>query len=153
MIARMQIRKTSWDALAANPSVAPAEVQKLFRLGQVLEIDSVNPVDFTMINVIGSPAEIDALYNYFDPADKQSIWRWNFDGTVDFDTEYAGQHNDILATEPDHVTYDENGNPTGSTPATFENPNWVNAWAGQGDANYLQRHARGYSRGYSKGYS
>jgi len=37
----------------------------------------------------------------------------------------------LLAVMKDHVTYDQDGNPTGSTPATYENPNWGHVRFGQ----------------------
>jgi len=52
---------------------------------------------------------------------------WNLDGT--FNTVPA----DILAVMKDIITYDQNGNPTGSTPATFAAPNFAHRFAGQED--------------------
>jgi len=52
---------------------------------------------------------------------------WNLDGT--FNTVPA----DILAVQKDFITYDQDGNPTGSTPATYAVPNFGHRFAGQDD--------------------
>lgn len=41
-------------------------------------------------------------------------------GTIEFPTDPQG----VFDVMRDHVTYDEDGNPTGSTPPSFDNPNW-----------------------------
>ncbi len=140
MIARMQIRKTAWDALLANQESAPESIQRILRQGATQEIkDAQNPAGFILMNVIGSATGVDELWDYFSAGDKQSRWNWNFNGKVDFETEYTGQHNDILATQP-----------AGST---FEDGNWSHYWMGQGDSQYIQRYARGVTRGMGSGYA
>lgn len=155
MIARMQIRETSWDSLKSEwaDCVAqqicglPSDIQSLFSGGQITEIEAKNPVDFIALSVIGQKSEIDTLYSYFDTADRQpnQPHRWSIDGKVDFETEYTGQQDDILATQPDHVTYDENGNETSRTPSSFESPNWAQQWLGQGENEFAREYSREYS--------
>ncbi len=38
---------------------------------------------------------------------------------------------EVLAVMPDHVTYDEDGNETSRTPATYANPNWRHVFVDQ----------------------
>ena len=149
MIARMQIRETAWSQLLFdwqtceqdpdNCSV-PQGIQTLLNTGcyKIIE-DAQNPAGFILVNTIGPESRIDELYDYFAAGDKQSIWKWNFNGTVDFATEYTGQHNDILATQP-----------AGST---FEDGNWSHGWVGQGDGQFLQRYARNVSREFGEDFA
>ena len=137
MIARMQIRKTAWDALLANQESASEGIQRILRQGATQEIkDAQNPAGFILMNVIGSTAGVDELWDYFSAGDKQSRWNWNFNGKVDFATEYAGQHNDILATQP--------------ADSTFEDENWSHYWMGQGSSDAKQRYAREFSREFGE---
>lgn len=135
MLAKIQVRGTAWDALLADWDVCrvgvtcditDTDMLRLLRTGRLVTGYWNAPTDFITVAVTGSQTEIDAFYNYFAPADRASDWKWNDDGTVDFATEYTGQQDDILLIHKDHITYDVNGNPTGSAPATFENPNWAN---------------------------
>jgi hypothetical protein len=71
--------------------------------------------------------------------------KWGFDGKVNFPTEYTGQQNDILTLQEDIITYDQDGNPTGSTPPTFTDPNWANGWAGQRQNRFARNHSREFS--------
>lgn len=148
MIARMQIRETAWKSLLAEYQACidtgecslSAEVQKIIGNGctKIIE-DAQNPVGFILVDCIGPESRIDELYNYFAAVDRQSVWKWNFSGTVDFATEYTGQHNDILATQP-----------AGST---FEDGNWSHGWVGQGDGQFLQRYARNVSREFGEDFA
>lgn len=59
---------------------------------------------------------------------------WNLDGT--FNTVPA----DILAVMKDFITYDVNGVPTGTTPATYAIPNFGHKFAGQEDRIFAGQH-------------
>ncbi len=150
MIARMQIRQSAWDALLAEYQACvdtetcalSQDVQALLRTGctKVVE-DAQNPVGFILVDVIGPEARIDALWDYFAAGDKigygdsNGPWKWNFNGKVNFETEYTGQYNDILATQP-----------AGST---FEDPQWSHSWLGQGQNRFARSHNRSYGESYA----
>ena len=152
MIARMQIRETAWSQLLfdyqtceqdpENCSV-PQGVQTMLRTGctHIVE-DAQSPAGFILVDCIGPESRIDELWDYFSAGDKighgdsNGPWKWGFDGKANFETEYTGQHNDILATQP-----------AGST---FEDGNWGHAWLGQGDGKYSQRYARSHNRSYGE---
>ncbi len=155
MIARMQIRQTSWDALLTDPE--PGEgIQVMLETGctHVVE-DAQNPAGFILVDCISPESRIDALWDYFAPADRighgdsDGPWKWGFDGKVNFPTEYTGQHNDILATQGDHVVYDGNGNEVSRDPASFENPNFSHGWLGQDQNRFAREHSREFGEDYA----
>lgn len=157
MIAFIQVRDTAWEAFKALDDETLAsqneDAARLRRNGQLVSGEGAGKfwdgtIGFTVVNCIGTEAQLDSFYNYFPPTDTLGYWKWGFDGKVDFATEYSGQHDDILFLHKDHIEYDENGNPISSTPATFDNPNWANDYAGS-DQNYF---ARSVSRGMGEGF-
>ena len=135
MIARMQIRQTAWESLLANLGLASDEIQTLINTGctKVIE-DAQNPAGFILVNCIGPETRLDELYNYFGPTDHAGYWKWNFNGTVDFASEYTGQYNDILGTQP--------------VDSTFQDPLWSHGWLGQKQ----NRFARSVTRGFGEGF-
>lgn len=152
MIAHFQIREVVWNAFmalpdddlgASNPNLLRMRNNGHYATGYWKQIG-----DFIVVNMIGPEAWLDETYSYFSPTDVNGYWKWNTNGKVDFATEYADQHNDILLYHDDHVTYDEDGNEIDRQPAAFDDPNWANGWAGQG--NY--RFARSVSRGFGGGF-
>ena len=66
-------------------------------------------------------------------------------GVDALDTGYPTVPAEVLALMKDHVTYDIDGNPTGSTPATIENPNWGHVFLGQSERIF----AGGFSNGFT----
>ena len=54
-------------------------------------------------------------------------------GVDALDTGYPTIPAEVLALMKDHVTYDENGDITGTTPATYANPNWRHVFLGQSE--------------------
>ena len=151
MIAFIQVRDTAWQSFLAEEDqvlrLINEDVEKMRRNGQLVDGYWNGTVGFTVVNCIGLESELDSFYNYFPPSDTLGYWKWGLDGKVDFATEYAGQHDDILFLHKDHVEYDENGNPISSTPASFSNPNWANDYAGS----KRNKFARGFSRGFAGG--
>ena len=149
MIARMQIRQTAWDTLLAEYQICvdtetcslSEGIQRILRQGATQEIkDAQNSAGFILMNVISAESRIDELWDYFAAGDKigygdsNGPWKWGFNGKVNFETEYTGQHNDILATQP-----------AGST---FEDPQWSHGWQGQ----QQNKFARAYNRSYGESY-
>lgn len=152
MIAFIQIRDTAWVTFLETDEetlkAQNADVAKLRRNGQLVTGFWNGTANFIVVNCIGEESELDSFYNYFPPTDTLGYWKWGFNGKVDFATEYSGQHDDILFLHKDHIEYDQDGNPISSTPATFDNPNWANDYAGS-DQNYF---ARSVSRGMGEGF-
>ena len=155
MIAFIQVRDTAWSAfLALDSDTLRTQCESCEKLRRTGALNSGAPpgywdgtVGFVAVNCIGSEFELDAFYNYFPPSDTLGYWKWNQNGTVDFASEYTGQHDDILFLHRDHVEYDQNGNVTGTRPATFDDPNWANDYFGS-DQN---KFARAFSRGFAGG--
>lgn len=145
MISYIVVLEATLDSLKSGEPLAG-----LYQAGSVTDGYWKAPLSYITISVLGTQEQIDELADYLGAGNIYAQWYWNFDGTVDFETEYEGQQNDILALQEDHVTYDENGNETSRTPATFENPNWAHAYYGQGDNEQIQRFAREYSREFSE---
>lgn len=88
---------------------------------------------YEVYNVLASRADIEEIVSNL--TDVHAVYTWTQGpGTDEFNED--GSFNtlppDILAVMKDHVTYDQNGNPTGSTPATYENPHWGHVFFGQG---------------------
>ena len=149
MISRMQIRQTAWDSLLAEYQICvdtetcslSEDIQRILRQGATQEIkDAQNPAGFILVDCIGPESRIDELWDYFSAGDKighgdsNGPWKWGFNGKVNFETEYTGQHNDILATQP-----------AGST---FEDGNWMHGWFGQKQNRFARAHNRSYGRSY-----
>lgn len=103
--------------------------------------------NFIVLNIVAPAENYDGLTEYLDPSAIGGHWDWSWDGKVDGDTEYAGQHDDLLALQEDHVTYDIDGNEVSREPASFENSNWRHGFSGQ----KKNRFARSVSRGFSNG--
>ena len=157
MIAFIQVRDTAWEAFKAlddeTLSSQNEDAARLRRNGQLVSGEGAGKywngtIGFTVVNCIGTEAQLDSFYNYFLPSDTLGYWPWNEDGTVVFEREYTGQHDDILFLHKDHIQYDQDGNPIGSTPASFEFPNWANDYYGTKQ----NRFARSVSRGMGEGF-
>lgn len=54
--------------------------------------------------------------------------------------EFPADPTRILSVMQDHVTYDQDGNPTGTEPATLDNPNWGCKFYGQGRKYFARQH-------------
>lgn len=145
MISHIVVLEVTLDSLKSGEPLA-----SLYQSGAVTDGYWKAPLSYITISVLGTQEQIDDLLDYLGAGNIYAQFWWNFDGTVVFSKEYEGQQNDILALQKDHVTYDAAGNVTGSTPATFENPNWAHAYYGQGDNEQIQRFAREYSREFSE---
>lgn len=153
MLAYLQVNNTAWDAFLTVSDEAlqetDPEVARLRRNGQLVTGEGASYwkelAGFINVNMIGSEAQLDAVKDYFAPAEVNMYFKWGFDGKVNFPTEYTGQYDDILTLMKDRITYDEDGNPTGSTPASFEVPNWANGWAGQKQNRFARNHSREFS--------
>lgn len=153
MIAYVQVRTTAWETFQDIPDetleAQNSTVAKMRRDGRLVSGFWNGTVGFTVVNCIGTEQELDSFYNYWPPINRLGYWKWNEDGSVDFATEYTGQHDDILFLHRDHVEYDENGSIIATTAASFENPNWANDYLGS-DQN---RFARSVSRGMGEGFA
>ena len=123
MIARMRIRRDTWEALLGNGDLSPV-FKKLNRTGALKEVyNAINEPGFVLIDIIATEAEIDELWSYFPQSVKRgggpqsSPWKWNFDGTVNRLSEYYCQRNDLLAVQP-------------------AKDDWGHSWLGQGALQY-----------------
>jgi hypothetical protein len=80
----------------------------------------------TVYDVQGPQNEIDDIVNSLPAA--TAAWKypeaWNLPVQVGF----PASDTLIVDVMPDHVTYDDEGNETSRTPATFENPNWAHSF-------------------------
>ena len=122
MIARMQIKETAWDSLLTDEN-APDSIKRLLKTGATYRVyEAINPPGFILVDVTGLRSDINDLYDYFPHAHALGFWRWKFNGEVDAESEYKGQEDDILATQP-----------IGSR---FEDNNWSHYWCGQGQLKY-----------------
>lgn len=159
MIAYLQVEETAWTQLLSdweicqddpdNCTIADEDVKRLLRNGQLVDGFWKELAGFKNVNCIGSEAELDALHDYFAPADVNMYHKWNFNGKVNFPTEYTGQYDDILTLHEDHVTYDENGNETSRTAASFEDPNWANQWVGQDENRFSREFSREFGEEFA----
>lgn len=89
------------------------------------------PGGYEVYNVVGSEAEIQAIIDAL--ADTPHVYAWTQGDGMDSLSAWPTDPENILAVMKDHVTYDENGDVTGTTPATLENPNWGHCFLGQKD--------------------
>ena len=84
---------------------------------------------YEVYNVVGSEADIQAIVDAL--TDVAHVYAWEQGQGVDSLDVWPTDPTDILAVMKDHVTYDENGDVTGTTPATTEAPNWGHFFLGQ----------------------
>ena len=89
------------------------------------------PGGYEVYNVVGSEAEIQAIIDVL--ADVPHVYAWTQGDGKDSLSVWPTDPANLLAVMKDHVTYDENGNVTGTTPATLEAPNWGHCFLGQAD--------------------
>jgi len=104
---------------------------------------------YEVYNVLASRETLAELNAVLPDVHATFMWRqgpgfdeFNEDGT--FNTE----PDDILAVMKDHITYDQSGNPTGSTPATFANANWGHVFFGQGTRIFAGKFSNKYSEAF-----
>jgi len=85
-------------------------------------------------NVIGGTEAIQALIDALEAHTAGSVaasYSWEQGPATDSLDFWPTDPTEVLALMKDHVTYDQDGNPTGSTPPTIENPNWAHVFLGQ----------------------
>jgi hypothetical protein len=107
-----------------------------------------DPLPAVIYNVVGSPEAIQELIDDLG-VQVSSVDGWiQGNGLDDFD-DWPTVPSRILSFMKDHIEYDNNGNPVGSTPATYENPNWGHVFLGQSPS--LKIFAGGFDEGFSGG--
>ena len=88
------------------------------------------PGGFEVYNVVGSQADIQAIIDAL-PTPPAQVYAWGQGEGFDSLDQWPTDPTEILAVMKDHITYDGDGNPTGSTPATLAAPNWGHVFFGQ----------------------
>ena len=83
---------------------------------------------YQVYNVIGTKEQIQQILA--ELTDVARVYAWTQGSGMDDLDDWPTDPTDLLAVMKDHVTYDENGDPT-YTPATLENPNWQHVFQGQ----------------------
>jgi len=85
--------------------------------------------DYEVYNLLCTEAEFDAIVAALGPDNAQKF-TWDQGSGLDSP---VGQTipAEVLAVMPDHIIYDVDGNPTGSTAATYSNPNWRHVFVDQ----------------------
>jgi hypothetical protein len=86
---------------------------------------------YTVYNVVGEEAAIQDILDAL--SDVAEVYAWGQGTGFDSEAVWPTDPTNILAVMKDHITYDEFGVPTGSTPATEENPNWGHVFFGQSE--------------------
>ena len=98
-------------------------------------------------NVVGTEAEIQAIIDALTTTPITYSW---VQGTGNDNLEvWPTDPLPILALMKDHITYDENGVPTGSTPATQANPNWGHVFFGQSTRIFAGTFSAAYSGAFA----
>ena len=135
--------KTLLDSLwATAKGEAPPEALRLLTNGVrgFWKDSGTNEV----VNVLGTKEEIDA-FNATYGADISAIYAWEqgpgFDNLTAYETDPQG----VLDLMRDHTLYDASGNPIGTTPATFENPNWGHVFLGQSERIFAGEYSNEFS--------
>ena len=83
----------------------------------------VDPAPYKVYNVWGTQEDIQAILDAL--TDVQHVFAWGQDAKrYDSLDVWPTDPSVILSVMKPHITYDEDGNVIGSTPATKENPNW-----------------------------
>lgn len=105
---------------------------------------------YEVYNVQAPQADVDAIVNALTDVQHTFAWVYAASGPTGYDNydAYPTDPAPILAVMKPHITYDENGNETGSTPATFENPNWGHVFFGQGERIFAGTFDEAFSGAY-----
>jgi hypothetical protein len=94
---------------------------------------------YEVYNVQAPQADIDAIVTAL--SDVEHVFVWEYAGSTG-GTGYADGPpiypvpTPVVGVMKPHITYDENGDPIGSIPATVENPNWGHVFFGQGERSF-----------------
>lgn len=141
-------KPAAWDALSPVEGV-DKQIWRYPYLNAVTGFWNDYAGGHRVYNVIGVETALKALVNQLDESDLAQVFAWRQGaGMVSRSIWPPGANRAaVLAVMKDHVTYDVDGNPTGSTPATYENPNWGHVFLGQGTRIF----AGGFSLGFSEG--
>lgn len=82
--------------------------------------------------VIADESLITAIASHLGLSSSPMQWnaKWGYDRFDPDDGSYLVDPATVLSWQKDIIEYDEDQNPIGSTPPTYENPNWGHAFAG-----------------------
>lgn len=85
--------------------------------------------EYEVYNVVGTQAQVQEILDAL--TDVAHVYAWGQGDGLDNLNEWPTDPTNILAVMKDHVTYDENGNVTSTTPATTDSPQWGHIFLGQ----------------------
>lgn len=127
----LYVKPAAWAAAA--PVAEPATKEIWHYPYKNAKTGFWNPylTDYAVYNVIGLQTAIQALIDELDPLGIVDAFAWIQGPGFDSLDQWPTDPTKILAVMKDHVTYDEDGIPTGSIPATQANPNWGHVFLGQ----------------------
>jgi len=96
-------------------------------------------------NVLGTQDEIQPL---LDLLGNPTCYAWMQGDGLDSLDQRPTNPSGVLALMKDHVTYDANGNVTGTTPASIDSPNWGHVFLGQAGRVFAGAFSSGFSEGF-----
>jgi len=141
-------KPAAWEAI--NPGVdQPWPHENLSRYNYNTAITGMwdsYPGGYEVYNVLITPQDLEALKVLLG-ANMAHSFCW-IQGTGMDSLDEGGQTipAEVLAVMPDHITYDEDGNPTDTTPATYDNPNWRHVFVDQKQRIFAGQFSNQFSR-------
>lgn len=102
---------------------------------------------YRVYNLLATKEELDQIAAELG-VDLYAIYGWVQGSGYDNIGAYETLPADVLAVMKDNITFDVNGNPTGTTPATYNNPNWGHVFFGQSERIFAGSFNNGFGGGF-----
>jgi len=113
-----------------------------------------DPIGLVTYRVLGFQSQLDALVAALEAAEQGStvvVGRWyQENGKPTREADFIHDAADVVALMPDHIEYDEDGNVTGTRPATASDPNFLHSYAGQRQP---KKTGLAFSKAFGKGFT
>jgi hypothetical protein len=124
-----------WKDITSGPDTYEV-VNVMAMLDEIEQFEADHTADILDIFTWEQVTRLDAL----EETDRQGVERW-----------YPTDPTVVLSVMNDHITYDQDGNPTGSTPPDFNNPNWGHVFVNSSPSSeriFAGAFTTGFSRGF-----
>lgn len=124
----LYVKPAAWEALDVEPWPHEGFSQYTYSQAKTGFWKSY-PGGYEVYNLLCSESELEAIQTALG-ADLAHSFTWIQGAGLDSPVAETIP-DEVLAVMRDHITYDVDGNQTGSTPATYDNPNWGHVFVDQ----------------------
>lgn len=127
------VLQSAWEAIAPDPYDRRDPVQYAYKSAKALT-DWTPPANHIVLMVLHRAEVITDLIDQLQAHTPGSVLHappWLYGDGHALSGDWQLDTDAIIAMQPPHLIYDEDGNVTGSEPATRQKPNYGATWAGQ----------------------